>query len=725
MNVEFLTCNRNQLYDMSVRPIKNGQIIALADQDGAYYDMKGERRSVSGIKYFDSYDSLPNLGHIDMLYIVRSDADKSKIGAYTWNVSKKKFDILGNINTDENVKTTKDDTAKIFLTGAVTTSDAVGPLKVNSQIYVQNGKLKSVKGFDGRTTDSAHADQADSAESDNKGRVIDETYVEDVTISGRDVTVLKDGQATVTTIPDENTHYETSIVATGSSTSKKNAAAVNGKVHLVLMDDERIKSAIKIIGAGNTQVTSDANGVITITGQDNDTTYSNATQSDSGLMSPEDKKKLDGIAANANNYSLPQATTNILGGVKVGENITVDGGEINITKQNVIDALGYTPGDPAVSSTVTGVKGYKETDYRAGQVSLSYANVGALSEDTHYAKSDSVGGDAVKAKTADSSTKSSSVIDCTDSSKTIQIGHSKTDVTEDTLKQLAGYTYDSDGSNVKIVDVSKYTFKQWLGLGDMAYADSESFTIDQATSDVLGTVKIGYTANGKNYPVELNSSGQMYVNVPWVDTNTHVSVVNNLTSTSTTSALSAYQGKVLDGKITSAANSAGTAIDSANTAISTANDAKDTASGTVLFRGICNQSGQIDVSSDDYVELSDSILNYERIAFYGFPSYWPASESTPNFMNHNSVFLGELFPYAWNGERPKSNRYKISFVCAYNNMIHLGWAYVSSDSPTRVRFSWLGDGYAVKPGSEDTAIMKRIENGYALRTVITKIVGYK
>ena len=41
----------------------------------------------------------------------------------------------------------------------------------------------------------------------------------------------------------------------------------------------------------------------------------------------------------------------------------------------------------------------------------------------------------------------------------------------------------------------------------------------QATSGTLGLVKIGYTENGKNYPVEL-SSGQMYVNVPWVDTNT-------------------------------------------------------------------------------------------------------------------------------------------------------------------------------------------------------------
>lgn len=41
-----------------------------------------------------------------------------------------------------------------------------------------------------------------------------------------------------------------------------------------------------------------------------------ATSSVSGLMSTGDKAKLDGIAANANNYTLPTATTAALGGIK-------------------------------------------------------------------------------------------------------------------------------------------------------------------------------------------------------------------------------------------------------------------------------------------------------------------------------------------------------------------------------------------------------------------------
>lgn len=47
----------------------------------------------------------------------------------------------------------------------------------------------------------------------------------------------------------------------------------------------------------------------------------------SGHMSKEDKVKLNGIANNANNYILPKATASIVGGIKVGSNlsITADG----------------------------------------------------------------------------------------------------------------------------------------------------------------------------------------------------------------------------------------------------------------------------------------------------------------------------------------------------------------------------------------------------------------
>lgn len=71
--------------------------------------------------------------------------------------------------------------------------------------------------------------------------------------------------------------------------------------------------------------------------------HGGAAQSAAGFMSAADKKKLDGIAEGANKYSLPTATSNVLGGVKTGTNITNNSGVLSVTAANVRDALGYTP----------------------------------------------------------------------------------------------------------------------------------------------------------------------------------------------------------------------------------------------------------------------------------------------------------------------------------------------------------------------------------------------
>lgn len=46
------------------------------------------------------------------------------------------------------------------------------------------------------------------------------------------------------------------------------------------------------------------------------------------------KTKLDGIATNANNYSLPTATASVLGGVKIGTGITISSGVISADTQS-------------------------------------------------------------------------------------------------------------------------------------------------------------------------------------------------------------------------------------------------------------------------------------------------------------------------------------------------------------------------------------------------------
>lgn len=71
--------------------------------------------------------------------------------------------------------------------------------------------------------------------------------------------------------------------------------------------------------------------------------YAVATTSANGLMSSAMVTKLNGVATNANNYSLPTATGSVLGGVKTGSNITNSSGTISLSSGNVTSALGYTP----------------------------------------------------------------------------------------------------------------------------------------------------------------------------------------------------------------------------------------------------------------------------------------------------------------------------------------------------------------------------------------------
>ncbi len=83
-----------------------------------------------------------------------------------------------------------------------------------------------------------------------------------------------------------------------------------------------------------------------------------------GLMSAADKTKLNGIAENANNYTLPVATSSALGGVKSGGNITV-----------------------ASNGTVTVNQATKATQDSAGaNIAATYLKAAAVTDVTDYAE---------------------------------------------------------------------------------------------------------------------------------------------------------------------------------------------------------------------------------------------------------------------------------------------------------------------------------------------------
>ena len=201
-----------------------------------------------------------------------------------------------------------------------------------------------------------------------------------------------------------------------------------------------------------------------------------------------DGTKLDGIATNANNYSLPVATTTSLGGVQTGyttnaasRNYAVSVDASDNAYVNVPWVDNNTTYSVATSSTLGLVEiGYTENG-KNYPVELSsnkmFVNVPWTDTNTTYS-------------TATSSTEG-----------LIKIGYSENG---------KNYPVELNGSNQAFVNVP--------------WTDTDTnTTYSTATSSTLGLVKIGYTENGKNYPVEL-SSGQMFVNVPWTDNNTTYSV---------------------------------------------------------------------------------------------------------------------------------------------------------------------------------------------------------
>ena len=79
-----------------------------------------------------------------------------------------------------------------------------------------------------------------------------------------------------------------------------------------------------------------------------------ATEEESGYMPPLSGNSNEFLNGNGewsvpSGYTLPTASSTVLGGVKIGENITISSGTISIDKEDVTGALGYTP--PTTNTT--------------------------------------------------------------------------------------------------------------------------------------------------------------------------------------------------------------------------------------------------------------------------------------------------------------------------------------------------------------------------------------
>lgn len=185
------------------------------------------------------------------------------------------------------------------------------------------------------------------------------------------------------------------------------------------------------------------------------------TSQSAGVMIPSDKTKLDGIANNANNYSLPLAANGTRGGIQVG----------------------YAANGRNYPVQLSGEKAYVNVPWTDTRYDLTiYAK---KNETIHELILDSTSGDTI----------------------TFNINYANGDQREIILS-AASQEYCGLMSNV---DKTKL---------DGIANNANNYSLPTASSTTKGGITLGYSQSGKNYPVALDSNGKAYVNVPWTDTNT-------------------------------------------------------------------------------------------------------------------------------------------------------------------------------------------------------------
>lgn len=159
-------------------------------------------------------------------------------------------------------------------------------------------------------------------------------------------------------------------------------------------------------------------------------------------------------------YTLPTASSSVLGGVKVGSNITLSSGTISLSKSNVTSALGYTP---ANTSDIPEIPIALPNPYALTINGTSYTGSSAVAINT--------------ARILSTSTLSSS---------TVSAGYSYNNTLSRTISSLSGFS--SSNPDSVIISTAKLTFTA-----------SNAIKMD-GLADLSGTYYIyclSYMANGK------------------------------------------------------------------------------------------------------------------------------------------------------------------------------------------------------------------------------------
>ena len=154
-------------------------------------------------------------------------------------------------------------------------------------------------------------------------------YLTQMSIKSRDNSTIETVKIpSVYDLPKATTTNLGGIIVGDNLTIDSNGklSASTGSSYTLPVATDSALGGVKIGYTTNTKnyaVQLDTNNKMFVNVEWTDTTYTIATQSTSGLLSATDKTKLDNIESGANKYTLPIASASVLGGVKIGNNLTI------------------------------------------------------------------------------------------------------------------------------------------------------------------------------------------------------------------------------------------------------------------------------------------------------------------------------------------------------------------------------------------------------------------
>lgn len=163
MDVKFITVRKSNL---NAVPVVDGQVLALEDANGMYYDMNSNRYPVSSVRTGSEISGVGYDGELFVLY------GNDNPGIYFWDSVQKAYVLIANKDTDTYLSVVKNASLeKAYILG-YNGEEGSKDVQWNDNVYANLSEgTVTAKEFVGKATDSYKSDHAKTSDEANNAKL--------------------------------------------------------------------------------------------------------------------------------------------------------------------------------------------------------------------------------------------------------------------------------------------------------------------------------------------------------------------------------------------------------------------------------------------------------------------------------------------------------------------------------------------------------------------------